>query len=433
VSSQVIAVKTPTASSRHGVRFDSALLVSGAMAVSGVLTYAFQIVAARRLGAGAFGEIAVLWGGVFLVAILLFRPLEQTLSRWIAERIAQGHEVRSVLRSIAVVSAWTAAAVALASALAWGTITSRLFHGDDFMTAMLVVGIAGYGASYLVRGALGGVRWFQGYAVVLLADAISRLAVVAPILVVASPHLAAAAVAAAGASGAIAPFIWWKHWGPQLRGGDSVQPFDSRGALRFAGPASGVAAADQLLINGAPLLVILLGTGGTKAAGVVFAATMLVRAPVYVFTGVAASLLPNFTLLGQATRAELAAVFGRTVRILAAAGAVIVLGVAVLGPPTMDVLYGKDFAVTRFDLIVLGASVGLYLVSATFLQALLAFDRGSSVAAAWLVAAGALVVSYLALPGSEVARVSVALVIATAVNAALHGLLLGRLVRTRPA
>ena len=59
------------------------------MVVSGVLTYAFQIARGAQLGAEAFGQIAVLWGGVFLLAIVLFRPLEQTLSRSIANRLAR--------------------------------------------------------------------------------------------------------------------------------------------------------------------------------------------------------------------------------------------------------------------------------------------------------------------------------------------------------
>lgn len=430
MTSQAVVAEPAVAAARRAVRFDSALLLSGAMVVSGVLTYAFQILAARRLGAEAFGDIAVLWGSMFVLAIVVFRPLEQTLSRSIANRLAQGHEIGSVLRSVGVVSLGAGAAITVAAAVAWGPVTSGLFHGDGFMTAMLVAGVAGYGASYLVRGLLGGVRWFTGYAVVLLADGFGRLAIALPILFVVSPHLAGLAVALAGAAGAVAPFLWARRWLPALRGGEHAEPFDSRGALRFAGPAGVVAGADQLLINGAPLLVILLGTGGTKEAGVVFAATMLVRAPVYVFTGVAASLLPNFTLLGAAGRRELAAVFARTTRILLAAAAVIVLGVGVLGPPAMDILYGAGFDVTRLDLVLLGASVGLYLAGATYLQALLAFDRGAAAALAWLAAAGALVCAYAALPFGEVARVSVALVIATALNAALHGVLLIRLVRS---
>jgi O-antigen/teichoic acid export membrane protein len=413
---------------RRTVRFDSALLVSGAMAISGVLTYAFQILAARRLDGDEFGQIAVLWGGVFLLAIVVFRPLEQTLARSIADRLAAGAEVASVVRTIAVVGAAATAVIAIAAAAAWRPITNGLFHGDGFMTAMLVAGAAGYGASYIVRGLLGGVRWFPGYAAVLLADSVGRLAVAAPLLVVASPHLAAAAVAAAGVIGGAAPFLWARRWLSGLRGGTREAPFDGRGALRFAGPAGAVAAADQLLINGGPLLVILIGSGGTKEAGIVFAATMLVRAPVYVFTGVAAALLPNFTLLVQAGRRTLAEVFAKTTKILVAAGVVIVAGVAVLGPRTMDLLYGDGFGATQLDLVLLAGSVALYLVSATFLQALLAFERGAAGAAAWLTAGAVLILAYALSTGDELERVSIALLIATAVNALLHGGLVARLV-----
>ena len=46
----------------------------------------------------------------------------------------------------------------------------------------------------------------------------------------------------------------------------------------------------------------LPASGGSRSeVGVVFAATMLVRAPVYVFQGFAASLLPNLTVFRALT------------------------------------------------------------------------------------------------------------------------------------
>src|SRR5204862_3384232 len=86
-----------------------------------------------------------------------------------------------------------------------------------------------------------------------------------------------------------------------LREGADDERFHMRAALRFAAPASVIAGSDQLLVNGAPLLVI--GAGGaeaSKAAAVVFAATMLVRVPVFLFSGVAGSILPNLARLNAA-------------------------------------------------------------------------------------------------------------------------------------
>jgi O-antigen/teichoic acid export membrane protein len=432
MSAGTATVEGAVATARSTARFSSAVLVSAAMAASGVLTYAFQILAARRLDAGAFGQIAVLWGGVFLLAIVVFRPLEQTLSRTIADRLARGEEVRSVLRAIAVMAIAASCLIAAAAGGAWPLVTRRLFHGDDFMTAMLLAGTVGYGAQYFVRGLLGGVRWFAGYSAVLVGDSVGRLAVALPLLVVVSPHLAAAAAASAGLAGALAPFALDRGWASALAGGDRGRPFDRRDAARFAGPAGAVAAADQLLINGGPLLVMVFGTGGSADAGLVFAATMLVRAPVYVFTGIAASLLPNFTLLAGSARRELAAIFRRTLTIVTAAGAVIVAGSAVLGPTAMDVLYGAGFGATRVDLVLLAASVSLYLAAATWLQALLAFGWATAGACAWSAAAVALVAVYALTGGAELERVAIALVAATALNALAHGALVTALLRRRP-
>src|SRR5205085_11900400 len=55
-----------------------AALVSGATLLSGVLTYAFHVIAARTLGPEGYGRIAVLWAAMFLGAVVLYRPLEQT-------------------------------------------------------------------------------------------------------------------------------------------------------------------------------------------------------------------------------------------------------------------------------------------------------------------------------------------------------------------
>jgi hypothetical protein len=94
----------------------------------------------------------------------------------------------------------------------------------------------------------------------------------------------------------------------------------------------------------------------------------------------------------------------------------------------MDVLYGDGFGATQLDLVLLAGSVALYLVAATFLQALLAFERGAAGAAAWLTAGAVLILAYALSSGDELERVSLALLIATAVNALLHGGLVARLV-----
>ena len=59
-------------------RRDAALLSIGTLA-SGVLAYAFNVLAARSLGPEVYGAVGALWAGMFLLAVLLFRPVEQTV------------------------------------------------------------------------------------------------------------------------------------------------------------------------------------------------------------------------------------------------------------------------------------------------------------------------------------------------------------------
>jgi O-antigen/teichoic acid export membrane protein len=190
-----------------------------------------------------------------------------------------------------------------------------------------------------------------------------------------------------------------------------------RRAVRFAAPASTIAAADQLLINGAPLLVMASGgPGATKAAGLVFAATMLVRAPVYVFQGVAAALLPNLARLNATDGfAGLGREVARTARLLLGAAAAVVAACSLGGPLGMRVLYGHEYSAPRSVFVALGFGVALYLAAATLSQALLAIDAGGRASLAWVSSAAAMIGAYTVLPGAELTRVAVAFAIGSLV------------------
>ena len=172
-------------------RRDAALMSVGTLA-SGVLAYAFNVLAARSLGPESYGAIGALWAGMFLLAVLLFRPLEQTISRAVSHQLAHGIDARPAVRSAARLAVGvTAVATAVCLAL-WEPITNGLFGGRAALTVALIVGLAGYAASYFARGVAGGVRWFGGYGLVLLADGAIRVLVALPLIFVASPTVAAA-------------------------------------------------------------------------------------------------------------------------------------------------------------------------------------------------------------------------------------------------
>ncbi len=389
---------------------DGAGLLSAATALSGVLAYAFHVLAARTLGPTSYGLVAVLWAAMFLLVVLLFRPIEQTASRAIADRRARGAEVHSVVRAVGVLYVGIMVVVGIASAAAWQPVTERLFVGDTVFTAALVAGVTCYGVQYLVRGLCGGVRWFQGYGLALLADGATRLAVLAPVAIGASRSMAAAAVAAAAAGGAVAPLYAGKRRLGSLRDRGEGKPFRLGTATRFAAPAAVIAGADQVIVNGGPLLVMLDGgSGSTRVAGVVFAATMLVRVPVFLFQGIAASLLPNLTLLQAAEeRVLFRRAVARAALMLTGGAAAIAAVAGAIGPEAMRIIYGSGFDAGRLELALLGVGVGLYLATATVSQGMLALDAVRTAAAAWAAAAAVFVLGYLVLPGGELIRIAIA-------------------------
>jgi len=409
----------------HAVdRSDAALMSVGTLA-SGVLAYAFNVLAARALGPAAYGAIGALWGGMFLLAVLLFRPIEQTVSRTVADHVARGEDARPAVRSAARLTAVVVVAAVAACALAWTPITDRLFGGEPVLTVALVAGLAGYGVSYFARGLVGGVQWFGGYGLVLLADGAIRFVVALPLLIVASQTVAAVAIAAAAVGGALAPLLSRRRGALRRLAGTRQGARDDFGsAARFALPAAVVAGAEQVLVSGGPLLVLIAGgDGAAAAAGVLFAATLLVRAPVFLLQGVQASLLPSLTTFRA--RGDEAGLHRATVKVaamLAGFAAVLVAGALAAGPFAMELLYGDEFTAGRIDLALLCVGIGGFMAAGVFCQAALARGQAWQAARGWATGAVAFVALELTLSGTAFHRVSVAF----AAGSLIAGLLLMR-------
>jgi O-antigen/teichoic acid export membrane protein len=403
-----------------------ALLVPAALVATGLLAYAFLSLAARTLGPERYGPVALLWAATFLTAVVLFRAVEQTGSREIAARLERGEDIRPVARALARVVAALVALVVGMTAILWEPITNTMFEGRAAFTAAFVIGVALYGVFYLVRGLSAGIGWFGGYAGTLVADGVVRLVLAVPLLVSASADWAVIAIVAAPAGG----IVWSlaglrRRWQAVPPGREA--PFGFSDAVRFGVPVAAIATADQVLVNGAPLLVAVGGVGDTRAAGVVFAATMLVRAPVFVFQGVGAVLLPKLAAVHAAgDRDGFRQAVARVAALLGLGMLVLVPVAYVAGRWAMGAFYGAGFAATGADLAILTAGVASYLVAATVAQGAIARGDTGTGGIAWGIAAATFVGLSLTLGGSPLHRVSVAFLVGSGVAAILSTLALAR-------
>jgi O-antigen/teichoic acid export membrane protein len=403
-------------------------LLSIGTVCAGVFAYAFNVLAARALGPKAYGPVATLWAAIFISAVVLFRPLEQTLSRNIAERSAQGVDSLPVVHAVVRLAVCICAVALIACALAWEPLTNGLFAGQAVLTAALALATVGYGCSYVMRGMVGGVRWYGGYGLQLFADGAVRIVVALPLFVIASPAIAGAALVAASISGALVPLSRRRRLREGLTG-SRKREFHIGHALRFAAPVTAGAAAEQILVSGGPLLIMLTGgAGAAAAAGAVFAATMLVRAPVFLFQGVAAALLPSLARLDALgdVRAFRSALL-RTTLIVALFAGLLVAGALAVGPAVMRALFGPGFDASREDLAMLCAGIGCYLLAATLSQAVLASGRARAAGTAWTLSAVAFIALELTLSGSPLHKVSLAFLSASVLMALLFAAIVARL------
>ena len=72
-----------------------ARMLSIGIASTGVLTFAYFAIASHLFGAhhrAQYDSIAELWSVMFVIISVIYRPIEQLLSRTIAERRARGIE-----------------------------------------------------------------------------------------------------------------------------------------------------------------------------------------------------------------------------------------------------------------------------------------------------------------------------------------------------
>jgi O-antigen/teichoic acid export membrane protein len=389
-----------------------ARLLSIGIAATGLFTFAYFSVASHVLDDDAYGRVSLLWSVLFVTMSVIYRPVEQLLSRTIADRRARGLQGGHPLRVPATIQASFAAAFLVVAFALHGPIEDGLFDGEPALYWILIAATVAYAASYFARGYLAGHQWFGLYGGLVLFESLSRFCFPVAVAVgIASGETAVALgiVAAPLASLCVIPWALRRHEATEASG---RAPTDAspraRGEIResagFAGSVAAIQLAEQTLLNAAVLLV----ADSTKA-GVVFSALLIARAPLQLFQAVQTSLLPHLAGL-EATEGHEA--FARAIRttILAIAGfaGAVALGLLAIGPFVMDVLFPSDTDYGRVGLAVIALGMGLHLTAGTLNQAALARGRAHQAAACWLVAAAAFVV-WMVLPvvDDELARAEV--------------------------
>jgi O-antigen/teichoic acid export membrane protein len=439
-------VGTPTRSYGRG-----AAILSVGIGATGLITFGYFALASHALDPTDYGRISLLWSAIFIIVSVLYRPVEQLLSRTIADHDARGIGGNHHLRVAATIQlALGVVFVVLALALR-DPIQNDLFAGSSALYWILIVAVLAYAASYFARGYLAGHHRFELYGGLVLMEATSRclfaLAVTigiaegqtavalgmaaAPIVSLTVVPLALSrGIAARGpiaapeqptladgeADGDLAATRAVAEGGATERDLDRAGPDDESiasaldAAARdepaarepeftlargggFAVAVLAIMLCEQTFLNAGPLLVKATeGAQGAAIAGFTFNVLLIARAPLQLFQAIQTSILPHLTRLSASGEQD---PFKRSVNLtlIAIAGfaACVALVMLVIGPWVMSVVFGDDADYERFGLVAISIGMGLYLAAATLNQALLARGRAPHATVAWIVTALAFV------------------------------------------
>ena len=390
----------------------SAALLTVAVGASGLLTYVFFALASHALDREEYGRIVVLWSVMFIAISVLFRPVEQLLSRTIAERETQGRPIAHAVRVAAQIQIGVALAFTALALFFRNELTDRLFDGDELFFWALIASVLGFAASFFARGYLAGSGRFGLFSWLLLIDAVSRtafaLAVAVGIAEGADPIALGIAVAPA-LSALVLPLAGRESGGnpnaTETAGSDSGVEFTLAEGGGFAAAILLVMVSEQVFLNSGPLFA--RAEEGAAAAGFIFNVLMIARAPVVLFQAAATSLLPHLTRLRSTGDESSDEAFRLSVRVTLAAiagfAALTMLAVLTAGPDLMQAAFGDKFAYDRAGLVIVAAGMGLYLAATTLNQAVLAQGQAHRAALCWAASAAGLIAWY-AVPALDVFR-----------------------------
>jgi O-antigen/teichoic acid export membrane protein len=416
--------------------------------LTGVITYAYFLIASHVLSKPDYGQITVLWSAVFITISTLYRPIEQLLSRHISERLVKDEPIGQPMRVASTIQLGLSLFFAVVALALRGPIQDGVLEGNEALYWVFFSSVLFYAASYFARGFLAGEQRFGLFVAMILSESCFRtiFAVMVAIGVLSGQSAVAIGITAAPAlSLLVVPFAFARRAqklarsSPDMPGReaeDMAEEKSSSGADRnltlsesdedfslmkgggFAAAVLVIMFSEQAFLNAGPLIV--RGLQGAAAAGFIFNVLMLARAPLQLFQSVSTSILPHLTSLHASEAEEAEREFHHTVRMvllgIAAFTALVVVVVLIAGPTLMQIAFSKKFTYDRAGLLLVSVGMGLYLSSVTVNQACIAQGQVRRAAVRWISCAALFIAwNFVPLVSDEFRRVEIGFLLAAGV------------------
>jgi O-antigen/teichoic acid export membrane protein len=423
------AAKGRSASAEYG---KTASFLAVGVGLTGLITYAYFLIASHTLSKPDYGQITVLWSAVFITISTLYRPVEQLLSRHISERLERREPIGQEMRVASTIQLGLAVSFAVVALALRGPIQDGLLEGNEALYWVFFGAVLFYAASYFARGYLAGQRQFGLFTALILSESVFRTSfavLVAVSLLSGQSAVAIGIVAAPSLSLLVVPLAFArraKREDAQSPATAAEEPeheeFSMRRGGGFAAGVMVIMLSEQAFLNAGPL--ITRGLQDAAAAGFIFNVLMIARAPLQLFQAVSTSILPHLASLHTSTDPDSEREFHRTVRMvllgLTAFTAVSFAVMVVAGPKLMQIAFSDKFTYDRAGLLLVTLGMGLYLGSVTLNQACLAQGQVRRAAARWLGCAAFFIAwNFVPLVGDEFRRVEIGFALTAGVLFAL--------------
>ena len=396
--------------------------------LTGVITYAYFLIASHVLSKPDYGQITVLWSAVFITISTLYRPVEQLLSRHVSERLTKGEPVGQPMRVAATIQIGLSLTFAVLALALRGPIQDDLLEGNEALYWVFFGAVLFYAASYFARGFLAGQRTFGLFTALILSESCFRTlfaVLVAVSILSGQSWVAVGIVAAPSLSLMVVPFAFMrraKKQQAQAPPKSDQDDFTMKEGGGFAAAVLVIMFSEQAFLNAGPL--VTRGLQGAAAAGFIFNVLMIARAPLQLFQAVSTSILPHLTSLHTSTDPDSEREFHRSVRGVllgvAAFAAFTAIVVLIAGPQLMQLAFSKKFEYDRPGLLLVTLGMGLYLGSVTLNQACVAQGQVRRAAGRWLACAAFFILwNFLPVVDNEFRRVEIGFALTAGVLFAL--------------
>lgn len=408
--------------------------------LTGLITYAYFLIASHTLSKPDYGQITVLWSAVFITISTLYRPVEQLLSRHISERQIKGESLAEPVRVATRIQLGLALSFGVLALVLRGPIQDGLLEGNEDLYWVFFGAVLFYAASYFARGYLAGRGTFGTFTALILSESVFRTlfaVLVAVGLLSGQSAVAIGIVAAPSLSLLVVPLAFARRakkeqqqtpQGPPGAPGREAEdaPADDAFSMKegggFAAAVLVIMFSEQAFLNAGPIVIRALD--GAAAAGFIFNVLMIARAPLQLFQAVSTSILPHLTGLHTSTAPDSDREFHRSVRGVligvAAFAAFTALVVLIAGPQLMQLAFSEKFEYDRPGLLLATLGMGLYLGAVTLNQACLAQGQVRRAAGRWIACAGFFILwNFLPIVGDEFRRVEIGFALTAGVLFAL--------------